>query len=49
LRLRDFVRDKIHSDLAEKFMFGIDAKTKKRLGENYELQDKDVIKIVTSN
>ena len=49
IRLRDFVRDKIHSDLAEKFMFGIDAKTKKRLGENYELQDKDVIKIVTSN
>lgn len=47
MRLRDFVRDKIHSDLAENFMFGIDAKTKKRLGENYELQDKDVIKIVT--
>jgi len=47
-RLRDFVRDKIHSDLADNFMFGIDAKTKKRLGENYELQDKDVIKIVTS-
>ena len=48
MRLKDFVRDKIHSDLAEKFMFGIDAKTKKRLGENYELQDKDVVKIVTS-
>ncbi len=48
-RLRDFVKDKIHSDLAENFMFGIDAKTKKRLGENYELQDQDVIKIVTSN
>ena len=47
--LKDFVRDKIHSDLAENFMFGIDAKTKKRLGENYELHDKDVIKIVTSN
>ena len=30
-------------------MFGIDAKTKKRLGENYELQDKNVIKIVTSS
>jgi ribosome-binding ATPase YchF (GTP1/OBG family) len=48
-RLKDFVRDKIHSDLAENFMFGIDAKTKKRLGENYELKDKDVIKIVTSS
>jgi len=46
--LRDFVRDKIHSELAENFMFGIDAKTKKRLGENYELKDRDIIKIVTS-
>ncbi|MFX0141636.1 MAG: YchF-related putative GTPase, partial [Candidatus Hodarchaeota archaeon] len=45
--LRDFVRDKIHSELAENFMFGIDAKTKKRLGENYELKDRDIIKIVT--
>ncbi|MFX0083891.1 MAG: redox-regulated ATPase YchF [Candidatus Hodarchaeota archaeon] len=47
-RLRDFVRDKIHSEIAENFMFGIDVKTKKRLGENYELQDKNIIKIVTS-
>ncbi|MFX1303945.1 MAG: YchF-related putative GTPase [Promethearchaeota archaeon] len=46
--LRDFVRDKIHTDLAENFMFGIDAKTKKRLGENYELQNNDIIKIITS-
>lgn len=47
-KLRDFVREKIHSELAENFMFGIDAKTKKRLGESYELKNKDVIKIVTS-
>jgi ribosome-binding ATPase YchF (GTP1/OBG family) len=46
--LRDFVREKIHSELADNFMFGIDAKTKKRLGENYELKHQDVIKIVTS-
>ncbi|MFX1389705.1 MAG: YchF-related putative GTPase [Promethearchaeota archaeon] len=46
--LRDFVREKIHTDLAEHFMFGIDAKTKKRLGENYELEDGDIIKIVSS-
>lgn len=46
--LRDFIREKIHSELAENFMFGIDAKTKKRLGENYELKDRDIIKIVTS-
>ncbi len=46
--LRDFVRDKIHTELAENFMFGIDAITKKRLGENYELKDGDIVKIVTS-
>ena len=46
--LREFVRDKIHSELAENFMFGIDAKTKKRLGENYELKHKDIIKITTA-
>ena len=46
--LIDFVRDKIHTELADKFMFGIDAISKKRLGENYILQNNDVIKIVTS-
>ena len=46
--LRDFVREKIHTDLANHFMFGINAITKKRLGENYELQHNDVIKVVTS-
>ncbi|MHA2125973.1 MAG: YchF-related putative GTPase [Promethearchaeota archaeon] len=46
--LRDFVRNKIHSELAENFIFGIDVRTKKRLGENYELQDQDIVKIVTS-
>jgi len=46
--LRDFVREKIHTDLADHFMFGIDAITKKRLGENYQLKHNDIIKIVTS-
>jgi ribosome-binding ATPase YchF (GTP1/OBG family) len=46
--LREFVREKIHTDLADNFMFGIDAITKKRLGENYELKNNDIIKIVTS-
>jgi len=32
--LRNFIRDKIHTDLADHFIFGIDARTKKRLGEN---------------
>jgi len=46
--LRDFVREKIHSELAEHFILGIDARTKKRIGENYVLQNNDIIKIVTS-
>ncbi|MBN1215125.1 MAG: redox-regulated ATPase YchF [Candidatus Lokiarchaeota archaeon] len=47
-KLIDFVRDKIHSDLADHFIHGIDAKTKKRLGENYELSHNDIIKIVSA-
>jgi len=46
--LRDFVRDKIHTDLADNFIFGIDARTKRRLGENYELKHNDIVKIVTA-
>jgi len=46
--LKNFVRDKIHTDLADHFIFGIDARTKKRLGENYELKHNDVIKIVSA-
>ena len=46
--LRNFVRDKIHSDLAKHFIFGMDAKTKKKLGENYELQHNDVVKITSA-
>ena len=46
--VRDFVRDKIHSDLAKHFIHGIDTLTKKRLGENYELQHNDIIKIVSA-
>jgi ribosome-binding ATPase len=39
---------KVHSDIGESFLFAIDAKTKKRLGEKYELKDGDVIKIVST-
>ncbi|MHA1724231.1 MAG: redox-regulated ATPase YchF [Promethearchaeota archaeon] len=48
MRLRDFVGKHIHSDLAEHFMFGIDGRNKKKLGENYELQHNDIIKIIAS-
>lgn len=47
-KLKQFIREKIHTDLADNFMFGIDAKTKRRLGEDYILKHNDVIKIVTS-
>jgi hypothetical protein len=36
----------IHTDIGESFLYAVDAKTKRRLGEKYELSDGDVIKIV---
>ena len=39
---------KIHTDLGEHFLYAINAKTKQRVGENYILQDNDVIKIVAA-
>lgn len=39
---------KIHTDLGETFIHAIDAKTKQRLSENYELKDGDVIRIVSA-
>ncbi|MGC8816455.1 MAG: redox-regulated ATPase YchF [Candidatus Hadarchaeum sp.] len=38
----------IHTDLGEAFLYAIDARTKRRLGEDYELKDRDIIKIVSS-
>ncbi len=46
--LKDFINENIHSDLAKHFIFGIDARTKKRLGENYQLKHNDIIKIVSA-
>jgi ribosome-binding ATPase YchF (GTP1/OBG family) len=37
---------KIHSDIAEKFMGAIDARTKKKIGRDYVLQHGDVIRIL---
>jgi ribosome-binding ATPase YchF (GTP1/OBG family) len=37
---------KIHTELGEKFICAIDARTKKKLGKNYVLKNNDVIKIV---
>lgn len=38
----------IHTDLKESFIFAIDARTKRRLGEDYVLQNNDVIQIVAA-
>lgn len=39
---------KIHSEIGNKFLYAIDARTKKRLGNDYKLQNNDIIKIVTT-
>ncbi|MCD6487986.1 MAG: redox-regulated ATPase YchF [Desulfurococcales archaeon] len=36
----------IHTDLGRTFLYAINARTGERLGENYELQDNDIVKIV---
>jgi len=38
----------IHSELGETFIYALDAKTKQRLSEDYELKDKTIIKIVSA-
>jgi ribosome-binding ATPase YchF (GTP1/OBG family) len=39
---------KIHSDLAEGFLYAVDARTGMRLGEDHVLKDRDIVKIVSS-
>lgn len=46
-KLREFA-GKIHTDFEKFFIHGVDARTKKRLGENYEVQDSDIVKIVSA-
>ncbi|MBC7114455.1 MAG: redox-regulated ATPase YchF [Archaeoglobi archaeon] len=36
----------IHSDIGKSFLYALDVRTKRRLGEDYELKDGDVLKIV---
>jgi ribosome-binding ATPase YchF (GTP1/OBG family) len=38
----------IHTDLAEGFIHAVDARTKKRLGDTYILQENDIIQIVSA-
>jgi hypothetical protein len=42
---REFAYE-IHTELGETFIHAIDAKTKRRVGEDHELQDGDIINIV---
>jgi hypothetical protein len=37
----------VHTDIGEKFVAAIDARTHKRLAKDYKLKDKDVIRILT--
>ncbi|HID41847.1 MAG TPA: TGS domain-containing protein, partial [Pyrodictium sp.] len=38
----------VHTDLGKTFLYAINARTKTRIGEDYELRDNDVIKIVAA-
>ncbi|WP_135610580.1 redox-regulated ATPase YchF [Methanococcoides sp. AM1] len=39
---------RVHSDIGDRFLYAVDGKTKMRLGEKHELEDGDVIKIVST-
>ncbi len=39
---------KVHTQIGESFLFGVNARTKMRLGEKHELQDNDIIKITST-
>ena len=40
---------KIHSDIGRGFLYAVDARTKRKLGKDYELKHRDVIKIVSAS
>jgi len=40
---------KVHSDIGRGFLYAIDVRTKKRLGEHHELKNDDIIKIVSTS
>lgn len=46
-RLEDFAAE-IHTDLAKHLLYGIDVRTKRKLGKEYVLQHRDGIEIVSS-
>ncbi len=46
-KLEDFARE-IHSDLAKHLLYGIDIRTKRRLGKDYQLNHRDGIEIIAA-
>ncbi len=38
----------IHTELGESFIYAVEAREKKRIGENYVLKDRDIISIVSA-
>jgi ribosome-binding ATPase YchF (GTP1/OBG family) len=44
IKMREFAF-KVHTDLGEKFICGIDARTKRRLAADYQLKNNDVVEI----
>lgn len=45
MTLKEFA-GKIHTDMVDRFIGGLNARTKKKLGADYKLKDKDVIKVL---
>jgi len=39
---------RVHSDIGDRYLYAVNARTKMRLGEKHELEDGDVIKIISS-
>ncbi|MCD1293437.1 redox-regulated ATPase YchF [Methanocella sp. CWC-04] len=39
---------KVHTQIGDSFLFGVNARTKMRLGEKHELENNDIIKIVST-
>ena len=46
-RVKEFAH-KIHSDLGSGFLYAVEARSKRRLGENYTLRNGDVVRIVST-
>ncbi|MGZ4938058.1 MAG: TGS domain-containing protein, partial [Halobacteriota archaeon] len=39
---------KVHTDIGRTFLYAVDARTRRRLGEHHELVDGDIVKIVSA-